>query len=51
MIYNSSDSNKSVATIDFGGDKTSTAGDFTIVFPAADPLQRLSESPSLKWLL
>ena len=35
MIYNSSDSNKSVATIDFGGDKTSTAGDFTIVFPAA----------------
>jgi len=35
MIYNSSDLNKSVATIDFGGDKTSTAGDFTIVFPAA----------------
>jgi len=35
MIYNSSDANKSVATIDFGGDKTSTAGDFTIVFPAA----------------
>ena len=35
MIYNSSDSNKSVATIDFGGDKTSTAGDFTVVFPAA----------------
>ena len=34
MIYNSSDSNKSVATIDFGGDKTSTAGAFTIVFPA-----------------
>ena len=34
MIYISSDSNKSVATIDFGGDKTSTAGDFTIVFPA-----------------
>ena len=35
MIYNSSDNNKSVATIDFGGDKTSTTGDFTIVFPAA----------------
>ena len=35
LIYNSNDSNKSVATIDFGGDKTSTAGDFTIVFPAA----------------
>ena len=35
MIYNSTDSNKSVATIDFGGDKTSTAGDFTVVMPAA----------------
>jgi hypothetical protein len=22
--------------LDFGGDKTSTAGDFTIVFPTAD---------------
>ena len=35
LIYNSSDSNKSVASIDFGGDKTSTNGDFTIQFPAA----------------
>ena len=36
MIYNDSASgDPSVATIDFGGDKTSTAGDFTIVFPAA----------------
>ena len=34
MIYNDTNSDKSVATIDFGGDKTSTAGDFTIVFPA-----------------
>ena len=34
LIYNSSQSNKAVASIDFGGDKTSTAGDFTIVFPA-----------------
>jgi len=35
MIYNDTASNDaSVATIDFGGDKTSTAGDFTIVFPA-----------------
>jgi hypothetical protein len=25
-----------VAVLDFGADKTSTAGDFTIVFPAAD---------------
>ena len=29
MIYNDTNSDKSVATIDFGGDKTSTAGDFT----------------------
>tara|TARA_R100000995_G_C3482622_1_gene124974 strand:- start:337 stop:765 length:429 start_codon:yes stop_codon:yes gene_type:complete len=35
MIYNDTNSDKSVACIDFGGDKTSTAGDFTIVFPAA----------------
>mgnify|MGYP003624448773 FL=1 len=35
MIYNDTNSDKAVATIDFGGDKTSTAGDFTIVFPAA----------------
>jgi hypothetical protein len=27
--------NKSVAVIDFGGDKTSSAGDFTIQFPTA----------------
>ena len=33
MIYNDTNSDKAVATIDFGGDKTSTAGDFTIVFP------------------
>ena len=35
LIYNSTNSNKAIATIDFGGDKTSTAGDFTVVFPAA----------------
>ena len=34
MIYNDTNSDKSVATIDVGGDKTSTAGDFTVVFPA-----------------
>ena len=28
--------NPAVAVLDFGTDKTSTAGDFTIVFPAAD---------------
>ena len=36
LIYNSSDSNKAVAVLDFGGDKTSTNGDFTIQFPTAD---------------
>jgi hypothetical protein len=36
LVYNSSASNKAVIVLDFGGDKISTAGDFTIVFPAAD---------------
>lgn len=36
LIYNSSQSDKAVAVLAFGGDKTSTAGDFTIVFPTAD---------------
>jgi hypothetical protein len=36
LIYNSTQGDKAVAVIAFGGDKTSTAGDFTIVFPAAD---------------
>lgn len=45
LIYNSTPSansnanttltNAAVATLDFGADKTSTAGDFTIVFPTA----------------
>ena len=35
MIYNDTNADRSVATIDFGGDKTSTSGDFTVVFPAA----------------
>ena len=35
MIYNDTNADRSVAAIDFGGDKTSTSGDFTIVFPAA----------------
>ena len=37
LIYNDSASgDPSVVVLDFGGDKTSTAGDFTIVFPTAD---------------
>jgi hypothetical protein len=35
LIYNSSKSNRAIAAIDFGGDKISTSGDFTVVFPAA----------------
>jgi hypothetical protein len=36
LIYNSSKSNKAVAVLAFGADKTSTSGDFTIIFPTAD---------------
>lgn len=40
MIYNTTPAhtytNPSVVILDFGSDKTSTSGDFTIVFPAAD---------------
>jgi hypothetical protein len=36
LIYNNTNSNRAVAVLAFGGDKTSTNGDFTIVFPAAD---------------
>lgn len=41
IIYNttagsSTGTTNAVVVLDFGGDKTSTAGDFTIVFPTAD---------------
>ena len=36
QIYNSTQGNRSVAILDFGSDKSSSAGDFTIVFPTAD---------------
>jgi hypothetical protein len=40
LIYNTTPThtytNPAVVILDFGGDKTSTAGDFTIIFPAAD---------------
>ena len=36
LIYNDTQSDKSVCVLDFGSDKTATAGDFTIVFPTAD---------------
>ena len=34
LIYNSTDSNKAVCALDFGGDKTATSGTFTVQFPA-----------------
>ena len=33
LIYNSSQSNRAVAVLDFGGAKTVTSGTFTITFP------------------
>ena len=36
LIYNASQGNKAIAVLAFGGDKTSTNGDFTIQFPTAD---------------
>jgi hypothetical protein len=36
LIYNTTQSSKAVVVLDFGGDKTSTNGDFTIQFPAAN---------------
>ena len=34
LIYNTSASNKAICALSFGGDKTATAGTFTIQFPA-----------------
>ena len=34
LIYNTSKSDKAVCVLNFGGDKTATAGTFTIEFPA-----------------
>ena len=36
LIYNDSQSDKAVAVIAFGGDKTVSSGTFTIQFPTAD---------------
>jgi hypothetical protein len=45
LIYNTSAANKAVCVLDFGGDKTATAGTFTIIFPAfnsANAILRIS---------
>jgi hypothetical protein len=36
LIYNSTNSNKAVAVLDFSSNKTSTSGTFTVQFPTAD---------------
>ena len=36
LIYNDSVSDKAVLVLDFGSDKSSSSGDFTITFPTAD---------------
>jgi hypothetical protein len=36
LIYNSTQSNRAVAVLAFGSDKSSSGGNFTIQFPAAD---------------
>lgn len=36
MIYNSTNSNRAVCLLAFGGDKVVSSGTFTIVFPTAD---------------
>ena len=41
LVYNTSETNKSVCVLDFGGDKTATAGTFTIQFPDANDTQAI----------
>jgi len=36
LIYKAGGTNAAVAVLDFGADKTSTAGDFAVQFPTAD---------------
>ena len=35
IIYTTSNSNRAIAVLDFGGDKTVSSGTFTITFPTA----------------
>ena len=35
LVYNSSKANRAIAVLDFGSDKISTDGDFTVIMPAA----------------
>jgi hypothetical protein len=45
LIYNSTNSDRAVAVLDFGSDKTSTDGTFTVIFPtpsATDAIIRIA---------
>jgi hypothetical protein len=41
LIYNSTDSNAAVSSHDFGSDKSSSGGDFTLQFPTADAINAI----------
>jgi len=41
LIYNTSNSDTAVAVLDFGGDKTATAGTFTVQFPDSNDTQAI----------
>lgn len=36
LIYNTTNGNRAVAVLNFGGDRTATAGDFVVQFPTPD---------------
>lgn len=41
LIYNSINANRSVVVLNFGSDKASASGDFTIIFPAPDAVSAI----------
>jgi len=41
LVYNSSKANRAVAVLDFGSDRTATAGDFVVQMPVADATNAL----------
>ena len=41
LIYNSTQGNKAIGVLDFGSDKTSTAGTFSILFPTASATEAI----------
>jgi len=41
LMYNTSETSKAVAVLDFGADKTATSGTFTVQFPDANDTQAI----------